>query len=554
MMLMAALLEVFGIGLVLPILAMMTQIDLIERYPILQPWWEMFGRPSHVEMNVIGMAMLVLAYALKVVFIVFVTWRQSLFVFSLQAALSKKLFAGYLAQPYIFHLQNNSAQIMRNIVTEVNMLTNTVLLPTMLLLTEGMAIVAIAMLLLSVEPLAAMCMLAVFGGVGFLFQYAFRVPLQRWGKARQHHQGKLIQHVQQGFGGVKEIKLLGREAEQLAQFEVHNLGSARVVHRQNVLRQMPRLWFELLAISGMAVLVVVMLLKGSSPTSLLSTLGLFSVAGFRLMISSNRVLGAIQSGRYGNSIINTLDEAFRLFESSAKSSASVATLPFKDAIELRKVSHRYPGTLRNSLNDIDVRIPCRSTVGFIGASGAGKTTLVDLVLGLLEPSVGSVCVDGVDIHDNLRGWQSQIGYVPQSIYLADATLRRNIAYCIPNAIISDDAVWSAVRSAQLEDLVSQLPQGLDTLVGEQGVRLSGGQRQRIGIARALYHDPAVLVLDEATSALDSETESEVINSIAALRGEKTVLIISHRLSAIEHCDWVYRLEAGGIASRGLVRE
>src|SRR5690606_13870739 len=215
-------------------------------------------------------------------------------------------------------------------------------------------------------------------------------------------------------------------------------------------------------------------------------------------------------------------------------------------IELRHVSYRYPGAPRDSLNGVDIRIAWRSTVGFIGGSGAGKTTLVDLVLGLLEPTTGSVCVDGVDIRDNLRGWQSQIGYVPQSIYLADDTLRRNIAYCIPNADISEEAVWNAVRAAQLEELVSQMPQGLDTLVGEQGVRLSGGQRQRIGIARALYYAPAVLVLDEATSALDFDTESEVMKSIAALRGEKTILIIAHRLTTLKSCDSVYRLESGKV--------
>ena len=544
MMLVGTLLEVFGVGLVVPILAIMTQHNFIESYPLLQPWWEMLGRPSQVEMIVIGMGALITAYALKVVFLAFVVWRQSRFVFGLQAALSKKLFVGYLVQPYTFHLQHNSAQLTRNIVTEVTMFGNMVLLPTMLLLTDGLVLVGIALLLLIVEPAGALCMLAVLGGAGFLFQYATRGPLQRWGKARQHHEGKRIQHLLQGFGGVKEIKVLGREAELFAQYEVHNLGNARVVHRQNVLRQMPRLWFELLAIGGLAVLVIVMLLNGSAPASLLPTLGLFAAAAFRLMISANRILGAIQSVRYGNSVINTLDEAFRLFESSPGPGASVTTLPFKTAIELTQVSYRYPDAPRDTLSRIDIRIPWRSTVGFIGGSGAGKTTLVDLVLGLLEPTAGSVCVDGVDIRGNLRGWQKQIGYVPQSIYLADDTLRRNIAYCIPNPDISEEAVWNAVRAAQLEELVSQLPQGLDTLVGEQGVRLSGGQRQRIGIARALYHDPAVLVLDEATSALDSDTESEVMKSIVALRGEKTVLIIAHRLSTIEHCDLVCLLENG----------
>lgn len=328
-MLVSTLLEVFGIGLVVPILAIMTQPNFIERYPVLQPWWEMLGRPSHAEMIVLGMATLVAAYAIKVVFLAFVAWRQSRFVFGLRAALSKKLFVGYLAQPYTFHLQNNSAQLTRNIVTEVTMFGNMVLLPMMLLLTDGLVLVGIAVLLLIVEPIGALCALAVLGGAGFVFQYATRGALQRWGKARQHHEGKRLQYLQQGFGGVKEIKLLGREAELFAQHEVHNVGNAKVVHRQNVLRQMPRLWFELLAIAGLAVLVIVMLLSGSAPTSLLPTLGLFAASAFRLMISANRILGAIQSVRYGNSVINTLDDAFRMFNATPEPGVSDTGLPFK---------------------------------------------------------------------------------------------------------------------------------------------------------------------------------------------------------------------------------
>lgn len=555
MMLIGTLLEVLGIGLVVPILAIMTQPDFIARFPGLQPWLAMLGPPSHAELIVIGMGILVSAYALKVMFVAFVAWKQSRFAFGLQAALSKRLFVGYMRQPYTFHLQNNSAQLTRNIVTEVTMFINSVILPAMLLVTDGLVLAGIAILLLLVEPVGALCLLGALWGAGFLFQLTTRKPLQRWGKARQYHEGKRIQHLQQGFGGVKEIKLSGREAELFSQYETDNQGHASVAHRQNVLRQMPRLWFEFLAVGGLAVLVITMLLNGRTPSSLLPTLGLFAAAAFRLMISANRILGAVQSVRYGNSVINTLDEAFRLFDATGKAAVPGGEpLPFSAEISLEGVVYRYPGAARDSLTEIDIRIPWRSTVGFIGGSGAGKTTLVDVILGVLKPDAGCVKVDGVNIHDNLRGWQDLIGYVPQTIYLADDTLRRNIAYCLPEAEISEEAVWNAVRAAQLEDLVKQLPQGLDTLVGEQGVRLSGGQRQRIGIARALYHDPAVLVLDEATSALDTATESEIMKAIIALRGEKTVLIVAHRLSTIAHCDCLFRLEQGRLVAQGPVDE
>jgi len=553
-MLVSTVLEVFGVGLVVPILAIMTQSDLVEHYPALQPWWEMLGRPSHMLLIVIGMCALVAAYAIKLGFVAFVAWRQSRFAFGLQAEISRRLFAGYMAQPYSFHLQNNSAQLTRNMVTEITMLINMVVLPVMLLATEGLVLLGIAILLVAIEPEGALYVLGVISIAGFIYQLVTRRYLQRWGKARQEHEGKRIQHLQQGFGGVKEIKLLGREAELYAQFDVDNKGLVTVMHRQNVLRQMPRLLLELLAIGGLTILVIVMLANGHAPASLLPTLGLFVAAAFRLMVSANRVLGAVQSIRYGNQVIVTLDEAFRQFEATGQPQSLPKPLPLISAIELKNLTYRYPLAPSESLHEVNIRIPSRTTVGFIGGSGAGKTTLVDIVLGLLPPADGAVCVDGVDIHTNLRGWQDQIGYVPQSIYLSDDTLRRNIAYCLPDAEISDNAVWDAVRAAQLEELVAQLPQGLDTLVGERGVRLSGGQRQRIGIARALYHDPAVLILDEATSALDTATEAEVMKAIIALRGAKTVLIVAHRLSTIEHCDWLYRLENGRVVAQGPASE
>jgi ABC-type multidrug transport system fused ATPase/permease subunit len=285
-------------------------------------------------------------------------------------------------------------------------------------------------------------------------------------------------------------------------------------------------------------------------TRIMPTLGLFSVAAFRLMPSVNRVLGAVQSIRFALPAITTLHEELSL--TAPEPVRKDATVVFETQIELAGVSFRYPGATTPALENLSIRIRKGESVGFVGPSGSGKSTLVDVVLGLLTPSVGQVNVDGHDIQDDLRGWQDQIGYVPQSIYLTDDTLRRNVAFGLAPEQINNTAVERAIKAAQLDEFVATLSEGWETVVGERGVRLSGGQRQRIGIARALYHDPAVLVLDEATSALDGDTERGVMRAITALQGQKTILIVAHRLSTVEHCDRLYHLELGQIVGGDIV--
>ena len=292
-----------------------------------------------------------------------------------------------------------------------------------------------------------------------------------------------------------------------------------------------------------------MLVQGRALEAVLPTLGLFAAAAFRLMPSVSRVLSAVQSLRYGLPVIDILIEELKLATPEIAGTYSPAT-PFHAVLELRHVTYAYPGAAESALKDISLTIRHGESIGFIGTSGAGKSTLVDILLGLLTPDTGEVRMDGSDIQSNLRNWQNQIGYVPQSIFLTDDTLRRNVGFGLANEQIDDAAVQRAIQAAQLEEFVNSLPGGLDTLVGERGIRLSGGQRQRIGIARALYHDPAVLVLDEATSALDTATERDVMQAVRALQGSKTILIVAHRLSTMAHCNWLYRLEQGRVVEAG----
>lgn len=551
LMLVGMVLETLGVALVIPALALMSQSDLAVKYPMLLPWLNWLGNPTHEWLVIFGMLSLVGVYAIKAFFLGFLAWRQVKFVYGVQADLSQKLFMGYLSQPYTFHLKRNSAQLIRNVVSEVNVFTQTGLMYGMLLITELLVLIGISILLITVEPLGALVVVCILGLAGWLFSRITRKYIHRWGEARQYHEGLRLQYLQEGLGGVKDVKLLGREKDFLEQYQSHNVGSARVAHRQATLQALPRLWLELLAISGLAMLVIIMINQGKALDALLPSIGLFAVAAFRLMPSVNRVLNAIQGIGFALPVINTLNNEVKLINNPLSKQSS-QTLNFNNELTLDKVSFQYETSNSPSLHSVSLSITAGTSVGLIGSSGAGKSTIVDIILGLLTPVSGTVNIDGVDIQTRIRDWQNQIGYVPQSIFLTDDTLRRNIAFGLPHDQINDTAVWNAIHSAQLEQFVKDLPEGLNTLVGERGVRLSGGQRQRIGIARALYHNPAVLVLDEATSSLDTDTEKGVMDAVQALRGSKTIIIVAHRLSTVEHCDHLFRFEQGRIVEEGNV--
>jgi ATP-binding cassette, subfamily B, bacterial PglK len=547
------LLEMLGISLVIPVIAILMQEDLIARYPAIQPVLEILGNPGHTQMVVDAMVGLVAIFLVKNLFLGFLAWRQARFAYGVQVQVSQRLFTNYLRQPYTFHLQRNSAQLIRNATGEVSLFTASII-GILSITSEFLVLLGIIALLLLVEPLGALISVVVLGGAAWIFFHITRARITRWGKARHYHEGLRIQHLQQGLGGAKDVKLLGRENEFLAQYRIHNIQTGRVGRNQVTLQQLPRLWLELLAVSGLALLVLSMLGQGRDTAAILPTLALFAAAAFRLIPSVNRVLNAMQSLRFAMPVVNNLHQELKLVMpdpvTSRGNNAGQAKPAFKNEIRLSNISYTYHGAPNAALDDLSIVIRKDEFIGFIGSSGSGKSTLVDVILGLLTPITGQVVVDGQDIQQNLRIWQNQIGYVPQTIYLTDDTLRRNVAFGLPKDVIDDIAVRRAIRDAQLEEFVASLPKGLDTIVGERGVRLSGGQRQRIGIARALYHDPAVLVLDEATSALDTATESGVMQAVTSLRGSKTIVIVAHRLSTVEHCDRLYRLEKGRVAGEG----
>jgi len=548
LMMIGMVLETLGIGLVIPAIALFAEGDISGNYPALQSLLNSLGNPNHKTLVIWGLSLLLAVYIVKNLFLAFLVWRQTRFAHMVGAQLSQNLFSVYLRQPYTFHLQYNSALLLRNVYNEVNVFMGAIQ-AFMLMLMESLVLFALCTMLVVIEPLSALVVIIVIGFSAGGFYFFSRKQIKHWGEARLYHEGLRIQHLQQGLGGVKDVILLGRENDFIDEYSLHNTKSARIAQMVTTLKQMPKLWLEVLAVGGLVSMVLTMLMQGRPLESVLPIIGFFAVAAFRLMPSANRILGAIQTVRFDLPVINTLYEELQLpVLNTGSKNAARGTI--ESSLELNHVSFLYEGSTEAVINDMSIRIERGESVGLIGLSGAGKSTLVDIILGLLIPTKGTVCVDSKNINENLRSWQDQLGYVPQSIYLTDDTLRRNVAFGLTNEAIDDEAVMKAIRAAQLEDFIRELPDGLNTQVGERGVRLSGGQRQRIGIARALYHDPAVLVLDEATSSLDVATEAVVMEAIQALHGEKTIIIVAHRLSTVENCDRIYKLEKGLIIDEG----
>ena len=549
LMIAAGVLEAFGVGLVVPALAILLQPDPTQSLPALRPMWELAAGLTRSQIIAAGMAFFVVVYLVKGMFLTFVVWKQNNFVFALHTRLSQRLFQIYLRQPYPFHLQRNSAQLIHHAVTQVGELAFNGLTPAMMFMTETFALAAISVLLVIVQPIGAVAVGITLGVAAWLFQWATHAQLVKWGRQRPHHESQRIHQLQQGLGGAKEVKLLGREEDFLAQHHFHASRSSYLAVRYQTVLEMPRFGLELLGVIGLALLVFIMLGQGGDTSGVVLTLGLFGAAAFRLMPSVNRLVGSSQRLRYVGFVVDTLYAELMLPAPDAGRPARHAAGLQAD-IRLEQVGYTYPAAAAPALHDVCITVARNECVGFIGPSGSGKSTLVDVILGLLTPDTGRILVDGGDIQGDLRRWQDQVGYVPQAIYLTDDTIRRNVAFGLADDRIDNAAVDRAIRSAQLDAFVSRLPDGLETVVGERGIRLSGGERQRIGIARALYHDPAVLVLDEATSALDTATESLVMQAVMALRRTKTILVIAHRLSTVEHCDRLYRLEHGRVTAEG----
>jgi len=545
-MLLGMTLETLSIGAVIPALTLFSGPEALSRSPFLVNLLNTLGNPSEGTLIVGGLLLLLALYGIKSLVLVAIAWQQSYFLASIRQDISQRLFEKYLTQPWTFHLQRNSSQLIRNNTTEIGLFVQGCggMLSAC---AEGCVTLGIALLLVWVEPLAAVAVGVSLALATWALQAVLHDRLKRWGDMRQYADGQRVKALQQGLGGIREVKVFGREADFLGQFKRAEYKASHAMRMQTFSGHLPRLWYEFLAVAGVAALGIVLLMQGLPSAALLPRLGLFAVAAFRLMPSLNRIVGSLQSLRYLEPAVNVLSHELALSGKLPPPNHS-NRLPLESEIRLQGVSFTYPRAAEPAIRDMSLTIPSGTAVGIIGESGAGKSTLIDLLLGLLEPDSGVISADGQDIRSDPRAWQNCIGYVPQTIFLTDDSIRGNVAFGVAPDQIDDAAVSRALRAAQLDAFVSSLPQGTETIVGERGVRLSGGQRQRIGIARALYWDPPILVLDEATSSLDTATETGVMDAVNNLHGEKTLIIVAHRTSTVSRCDELFCISRGSLSA------
>ena len=543
--------EAFGIGLVIPVMTTMSKASPGNSGSVLQPLFNFFGIQSVGTMVGVAVLSIVVAFMVKNAYQLFYSWYVMRFSNFSSQQLSSMLFRSFLRRPYTFHLQRNSSELLNTVQQEVGM-TLGIVTSTTGLLKEILLGGSVAVLMFITEPVAAASTLVVLIFGTLLYTKVTKPRIAYIGQQRQKIQAPLMRYLLQGFGGVKDIQVLGRSEDFSTQYEQQNLIVQDASLRYSLIRQIAPMWTELLAMSGLTVVVWVMVWQGRAPDRIIPLLGLFVIATWRFVPSINNVISLVNSLSYSKPAVESL---YNEFEYIKKQNEIVKTQAvFTDKIEMRNLAFSYANTLAPSLRDVNIVVRKGETVGFIGPSGAGKSTLVDVILGLLPPSSGELLVDGVNMHEHNIEWQSTIGYVAQAIYLTDDTIRRNVAFGIAENEIDDVALERALKSAQLWEFVQGLPDKTHSIVGERGIRVSGGQRQRIGIARALYHEPQVLVLDEATSSLDIETETEVMSAIRALQGFKTILIVAHRLSTVQHCDRVYKIEDATIVGEGTLEE
>jgi ATP-binding cassette subfamily C protein len=474
--------------------------------------------------------------------------------------IGRDLLKSYLLQPYTFHLARNTAELLKNINIETIRVFNFVL-SLLKVCSELCVFGGVVLMLLWVNPIVVICSVGILGTISGIFYKCVSGYLKILGQQVQSSIKLAGQAVLEGLGSIKEVKLFGREDYFPTQHYLNMMDNSRALWRSSTINTVPRLFLEVIAVGGVVLVVIIIQMKGDYDIkTLLPTLSLFVVAVVRLMPSLSQIVANLQLIRFEGPAVDVIYKDMKLLHEQNDSRASLPSqsvkkqLVFRKAIRVCNLGYVYPSSDIKALHGVMLEIGKGQAVAFAGSSGASKTTLANLILGLLRPDEGHIYVDDQDIFQNLPAWQRSIGYVPQAIYLLDTTIRNNIAFGLEASEIDDAKVWKAIRIAQLETFVQGLPDGINTIVGENGIRLSGGQRQRLGIARALYHEPEILVLDEATSSLDGETEREVNRSIELLSGQKTLIIIAHRLSTVHNCDRIYFMKNGTIADSGTFAE
>ena len=554
MMLFGALLETLGIALIVPVITAVTDEQAISTNKFhMGDLYSLLGAGSIRQFTVIMLVALIVVFILKNIYLYFENVVMLKFIYTNQFATSRLMMINFMRRPYSYYLGADTAVIQRNITSDINNVF-ALILTLLQLASEVIVFACLVIILLMVDSGMILFIAGLLVLVLLVIKTLIKPVMKKAGTDNQNYYTGLFKWIQESVMAIKEIKIAGKENYFIDSYSKCGDGYVNAVQKYTLFSQTPRLLIETVCICGLVGYMLIVIASGKDPASLVSQLSVFAAAAARLLPSANRINNYLTNVSYFEPFLDNVSENLQQEINDASVSYEMPDdisgagtvrekMDLKKEIVLDGISFQYPGAPSPVLTDAGMVIPVGKSTGIVGTSGAGKTTAVDIMLGLLTPDKGRILADGVPVSDeNSRAFLNNIGYIPQTIFMLDSTIRKNVAFGVPDDEIDDEKVWYALKEAQLDAHVRTLPEGLDTGIGERGIRLSGGQRQRIGIARALYEDPEVLVLDEATSALDNETEKAIMDSINHLHGRKTLIIIAHRLQTIEKCDLIYRVE------------
>lgn len=555
LMVIGAVLQTAGVGMLVQVVTVVIDPQAVEKSGLVRSVYEWFGFSDYKSFSVLVMAMLIVVFAVKNAFLFLQQKLTFAFVYTNQFRTSERMMRNYLRRGYEFYLNADTAVVQRSITSDVNNMY-ALILALLQLLSDGVVSVFIVAYCLSKSGSMTLLLAAVMVLLMLVVKKVLKPIMYQAGKDNQDYYSSLFKWISQTVQGIKEVKVAGKEQYFVDEYRKCGKGYVDAVQKYSLYNNIPKLLMETACVAVMMGYMIVLTVSGRSTGDMLEILSTVAAAAFVLLPCVNRINNQINSIAYFEPFFMGVSDNLQDEITGEKVDLSFATdedekLPVKEKIELRDITYAYPNTDRLIFDHADMTIPVGASVGIVGTTGAGKSTVVDILLGLLQVRDGAICVDGADVRSNYRKWLKNIGYIPQMIFMLDDTIRSNVAFGVPKNKIDEKRLWEALREAQLDEFVKTLPEGLETGIGERGIRLSGGQRQRIGIARALYYDPEVLIMDEATSALDNDTEKAIMDSINRLQGKKTLIIIAHRLQTIEKCDMVYRVQDGkAVLERG----
>ncbi len=556
MMLIGGVLESLGISMIVPIVTVVMDPAAVQENELLSSVYDAMGMKSNAEFAMFALLAFVGMTVIKNVYLFFQQKMQLRFVYTNQFATSRRMMINFMQRPYEYYLNADTSVIQRNITSDVNNMYG-LILSCLQLFSECIVFVCLVVaLFLYSDPMMILMVAALMVALLFVIKKVLKPIMIRAGQDNQDFYSGLYKWIEQSVMGIKEIKIGCKENYFINEYAKCGEGYVNSVQKYNLFNATPRLLIETVCIAGMVGYFVLIIGQGTQIKDLLPQLSALAVAAMRLLPSANRINNYQTSISYfepffmgvSDNLQEEIHDGSVTYDPEAyRKKLNVEKLPVKKEIQLEDITYKYPNTETWIFEHADMEIPVGASVGIVGVTGAGKTTIVDILLGLLQMESGRILADGVNVNENYAGWLKNIGYIPQTIFMIDDSIRKNVAFGVPEEEIDDKKVWRALEEAALDEFVKSLPDGMETGIGERGIRISGGQRQRISIARALYEDPEVLVLDEATSALDNETEAAIMDSINRLHGRKTLVIIAHRLQTIEKCDMVYRVQGGKIS-------